>query len=292
MTTDSTVLHIPAGAAAEGGDPLALTPERCGWEFCGLRVIELEPGHSRDLATGGDELAVLPLEGGLRVEVEGATHDLEGRESVFDRVTDAVYLPRDTEARLVADRRCQVALPSCPARTRREVAYIDARAVAIEIRGAGRSTRQVTNFLTPEVALPDRLLCCEVLTPRGNWSSYPPHKHDTPGGVEAVLEEIYYFRVEGPDGMAAHRTYDLEEGWDVTVTIGDGDVFLIPRGYHGPCMASPNSALWYLNVLAGPEPERSMAISDDPAHAWIRQSWEAEPRDERVPMTSAYGKHA
>jgi 5-deoxy-glucuronate isomerase len=270
---------------------LALTRDRCGWEFCGLRVIELEAGARRPLETAADELVVLPLRGGVAVEVQGDTITLCGRESVFDRVSDALYLPRDSEAMLVADRRCQIALPSAPARTRREVAYIDAREVAVETRGAGRATRQVTNFLTPEVSVADRLLCCEVLTPPGNWSSYPPHKHDEPGGVEAVLEEIYYFRIERPGGMAAHRTYDLHEGWDVTVTIADGDAFLVPRGFHGPCMASPDSGLWYLNVLAGPDAERSMAISDDPAHAWIRESWRGQELDPRVPMTSAEGRN-
>ena len=157
---------------------------------------------------------------------------------MFDRVTDVVYLPSETEAQIVADAACELALPSAPARRRRDVAYIDAREVAVEVRGAGRSTRQVTNFLTPEVDIPDRLSCCEVLTPPGNWSSYPPHKHDdASNGIEAELEEIYYFRVEGPHGMAAHRTYDLVGG------VGrDGDdrrrrrlpgPARLPRAVHG-----------------------------------------------------------
>jgi 5-deoxy-glucuronate isomerase len=90
--------------------------------------------------------------------------------------------------------------------------------------------------------------------------------------------------------MAAHRTYDLREGWDVTVTIGDGDVFLVPRGFHGPCMASPDHGLWYLNVLAGPGEVRSMAISDDPDHAWIRGAWADQAGDPRVPMTTEAGR--
>jgi 5-deoxy-glucuronate isomerase len=291
VPVDSARLHVRADAGGDGTDPLVLTPERCGWEFAGLRVLRLDAGGRRELATGGEELAVVPLAGGCAVEVEGRRIALEGRTSVFDRVTDVVYLPSDTEAAIVADRPCELALPSAPARRRRQVAYIDAREVAVEMRGAGRSTRQITNFLTPEVDVPDRLLCCEVLTPPGNWSSYPPHKHDdASNGIEAELEEIYYFRVEGPRGMAAHRTYDLVGGWDVTVTVGDGDAFLVPRGFHGPCMASPDHALWYLNVLAGPGDVRSMAISDDPAHAWIRGAWAAQTADTRVPMTTAAGR--
>jgi len=291
MPVDPTRLHIPAGTGGDGSDPLVLTPERCGWSFAGLRVVRLAAGERRAIETGDDELAVVPLQGGCAVEVEGRRIALEGRSSVFDRVTDVVYLPSGTEAAIVADAACELALPSAPARRRREVAYIDAREVAVETRGAGRSTRQITNFLTPEVDIPDRLSCCEVLTPPGNWSSYPPHKHDdASNGVEAELEEIYYFRVEGPHGIAAHRTYDLVEGWDVTVTIGDGDTFLVPRGFHGPCMASPDHALWYLNVLAGPGDVRSMAISDDPAHAWIRGAWAGQTGDPRVPMATAAGR--
>jgi 5-deoxy-glucuronate isomerase len=252
---------MPAGTAGDGADPLVLTPERCGWSFAGLRVVRLGAGERRAIETGGDELAVVPLAGGCTVEVEGRAIALAGRTSVFDRVTDVVYLPSGTEAALVAGAACELALPSAPARRRREVAYIDAREVAVEMRGSGRSTRQITNFLTPDVDVPDRLSCCEVLTPPGNWSSYPPHKHDdASNGVEAELEEIYYFRVEGPHGMAAHRTYDL--------------------------------ALWYLNVLAGPGEVRSMAISDDPAHAWIRGAWAGQAGDPRVPMATAQGRRS
>jgi 5-deoxy-glucuronate isomerase len=293
MPVDASRLHVRAEAAGGGADPLVLTPERCGWEFAGLRVVRLGAGERRRIVTAGDELAVVPLAGGCAVEVEGRRIALAGRTSVFDRVTDVVYLPSETEAEIVADASCELALPSAPARRRRDVAYVDARDVAVEVRGAGRSTRQVTNFLTPEVDIPDRLSCCEVLTPPGNWSSYPPHKHDdASNGVEAELEEIYYFRVEGPNGMAAHRTYDLGKGWDVTVTVADGDAFLVPRGFHGPCMASPDHGLWYLNVLAGPGEVRSMAISDDPAHAWIRGTWAGQTGDARVPMTTAQGRRS
>ena len=293
MPVDPARLHVRADTGSDGVDPLVLTPEASGWRYAGLRVARLDAGERRPLETGGDELAVIPLAGGCAVEVEGRRIALEGRTSVFDRVTDVVYLPSETEAAIVAGDACELALASAPARRRREVAYIDAREVAVEVRGAGRSTRQITNFLTPEIDIPDRLLCCEVLTPPGNWSSYPPHKHDdASNGVEAELEEIYYFRVEGPNGMAAHRTYDLGEGWDVTVTIGDGDAFLVPRGFHGPCMASPDHALWYLNVLAGTGDVRSMAISDDPAHAWIRGAWAGQTGDPRVPMTTAAGRRS
>ena len=133
----------------------------------------------------------------------------------------------------------------------------------------------------------DRLSAVEVLTPAGNWSSYPPHKHDEDRPGEAILEEIYYFRLEGEASFGIHKTYASDGGFDVTSTVRDGDIFLVPRGYHGPSIAPPERPLWYLNVLAGPAPERSMTFCDDPKHHWIRDSWRGQPTDPRVPMTSA-----
>lgn len=125
----------------------------------------------------------------------------------------------------------------------------------------------------------------EVLTPAGNWSSYPPHKHDDPGGGEVVLEEIYYFRIDGQGGFGHHRTYTLDGDIDETVTIHDGDVFLVPRGFHGPCAAAPGYDMYYLNVMAGPNEERAWRTSTDPAHEWLWEVWAQDPPDPRRPMT-------
>jgi 5-deoxy-glucuronate isomerase len=167
--------------------------------------------------------------------------------------------------------------------------------VPVEIRGAGPATRQVTNFLAPGAFdAVDRLICVEVLTPEGNWSSYPPHKHDDTPDSLACNEEIYYFRVgragsweTSGEGFGLHRAYTADGSIDETVVVRDGDAFLVPRGYHGPCVAAPGYPLYYLNVMAGPNPERTMAIVDDPAYAWIRASWDGMQLDPRVPMTSA-----
>ena len=164
---------------------------------------------------------------------------------------------------------------------------IRAADVPVEVRGAGVATRQLNNLFAPGVGPFDRLTVVEGLVPGGNWASWPPHKHDAPVGEEAVLEEVYWFRVRGEGGWAAHRTYDLEEGWDVTATIRDGDSFLVPRGYHGPEMAAPGHDLYFLNVLAGPGTERSLAFTDDPAHAHVRAEWESMEPDPRVPLTGA-----
>ena len=289
-------LHLPAGSAADGDDLLAITPESASWSYCGLRIVDVAPGNARTLETGGDEYAVVPLGGGgLSVEVDGRTFALEGRAGVFERVCDWAYLPIDAEARLTTAGGCQVALASARATRRFEAAHVRATAISVEVRGAGQSTRQVTNFMTPEAfAGADKLICCEVLTPDGNWSSYPPHKHDDTEGSPSRLEEIYYFRLGragttgyAPEGFALHRTYTADGSLDATVTVGDGDAFLVPRGYHGPCVAAPGYPLYYLNVMAGPDEERRWAIADDPDYAWVRGTWDGMPPDPRCPMTSA-----
>ena len=285
-------LHLPAT-----GEPVAVTPESAGWMYCGLQVLEFAPGSDRTLETGNEELAVLPLAGSVVVDVDGRRFDLEGRESVFERVCDWAYVPIDAEVHLSSAGGAELALASARAERRFEPAHVRAADIPIEIRGAGQATRQVTNFMSPEAFdNADRLICVEVLTPDGNWSSYPPHKHDDTEGSPANNEEVYYFRVgrtgsvaTGEEGFALHRTYTADESIDETVVVRDGDVFLVPRGYHGPCVAAPGYPLYYLNVMAGPNQERTMAIADDPDYAWIRASWEGIPADPRCPLTTAAG---
>lgn len=297
--TESRLL-IPAGSAADAESTLVVTPKSAGWTYCGLRVVRLETGESRSLLTGNEEFAVLPLAGSAVVEVDGRRFELEGRSSVFARVSDWAYLPIDAEAKLSSAEGAELALASARADRRFEPAYIPAANVPVETRGAGQATRQITNFLAPGAYDDvDRLICCEVLTPEGNWSSYPPHKHDDTPGSLANNEEIYYFRVgragsteTSDEGFALHRTYTADGSIDETIVVRDGDAFLVPRGYHGPCVAAPGYPLYYLNVMAGPNPERTMAIVDDPAHGWIRDTWREMPIDPRCPMTTATGPAA
>jgi 5-deoxy-glucuronate isomerase len=283
-------LFRPAGTCGDGVDPVVVTPESAGWDYAGLQVVDLAPGTARVLATGDRELAVLPLAGGCVVECDRRRLVLDGRGSVFDRVTDFAYAPVDAEVRLTSAGGCRLALPSARATRRLDPAYGPAAAVPVEVRGAGAATRQVNNFLAPEAFPADKLVAVEVLTPEGNWSSYPPHKHDTAGDHEAVLEEIYYYRIGGHRGFGLHRTYTTDGSIDATVAVQDGDVFLVPRGYHGPCVAAPGYPMYYLNVLAGPAPERTMQFCDDPTHHWVRGDWEHQVPDPRCPMTTAAGR--
>jgi 5-deoxy-glucuronate isomerase len=280
--------HHLAGSTARDGYVTAVDPELAGWGYSGLRVVELPPGGEREVATGPDELLVLPLAGACSVECDGERFELRGRRGVFAGPTDFAYVPRDAVAVVRSERGGRFALPSARAERRLPFRYAPVEGVPVELRGAGTCSRQVNNFCTPAAFEADKLIACEVLTPGGNWSSYPPHKHDTERPGESVLEEIYYFEVaDGPDGrgLAYQRVYgEPDRPIDVLAEVRSGDVVLIPHGWHGPSMAAPGYDLYYLNVMAGPGAERRWQICDDPAHAWVRGTWEGVPVDPRLPF--------
>jgi len=280
--------HLRRGEALDAPFKLVIDPERAGWGFSGLRVLELEPGGSQAFGTGDDELIVLPLSGSCEVTADGERFELEGRADVFTGVTDFAYVPRDAQLALHSDGGGRFALPSARAGTRLPARYVPAEAVPVELRGAGAASRQVNNFCAPEAFEADRLIAVEVLTPAGNWSSYPPHKHDEDRpGVETVLEEIYYYEV-ARDGFGYQRVYSSGPGReiDVCAEVRSGDAIVMPFGYHGPSMAAPGYDLYYLNVMAGAG-ERAWRFTDDPAHAWIRDTWAGQEIDPRLPMSSA-----
>ncbi len=298
-----TRLHHPAGSLADGSSSVVLTPEAAGWTYCGLEVIELAPGRRHTISLQGREAAVLPLSAtDVTVTIDSEEFRLEGRRSVFARVTDFAYAPLGADVTLRAPGGGAVALPSARCTERLTPRYGAADGVAVEIRGAGPATRQVTNFMSPEVwPHASKLMCVELLTPDGNWSSYPPHRHDDSVECPVNNEEIYYFRIGtagttdySADGFGLHRTYtppaaDGTVEIDEHVTVADGDVFCVPRGYHGPCVAAPGYPMYYLNVLAGPGGQRSMAFCDDPTHHWVRDTWASMPTDPRCPMTTSQG---
>ncbi|HEY4463646.1 MAG TPA: 5-deoxy-glucuronate isomerase [Streptosporangiaceae bacterium] len=276
---------VRRGLTARDPYVTCISPEGAGWAYSGLRIAELPPGGVIELETGPDEFVVLPLSGAATVDCDGQRFTLQGRRSVFARVTDFAYLPRDARAVVSTADGGRFALPSARAGRRLEPRYGAADDVPVELRGAGAASRQVNNFCSPEVFGADRLIAVEVLTPGGNWSSYPPHKHDEQTGQESQLEEIYYFEV-ARDGPAYQRVYGSGPGReiDVCAEVTTGDVVLIPYGYHGPSMAAPGYDLYYLNVMAGPG-ERVWRFCDDPAHAWVRATWPGTAIDPRLPMT-------
>ena len=282
----------PNGSLSEGRDPLRLTPESAGWDYCGLDVLAFGADEQRELRTDGFEAGLVPQSGAYRVEVDGRTFDLAGRDNVFAAVTDVVYIPVGAELRITCVKPGELAFATARATRRFDPAYIAAGDVTVEVRGAGQATRQINNFMSAATFDgADKLIAVEVLTPEGNWSSYPPHKHDEHTSKEVPLEEIYYFRISDPqgsgEGFGLHRTYTLDGDINETCAVADGDVFLVPRGYHGPCVAAPGYDMYYLNVMAGPLDERSWMICIDPAHEWVWETWEGVPPDPRLPMTSA-----
>ncbi|MFJ5222480.1 5-deoxy-glucuronate isomerase [Streptomyces sp. NPDC088400] len=277
--------HLPKGSSGDGPYDLVISPESAGWGHSGLRILTLVPGEAHALSTGDSEFLVLPLSGSCTVTVDGESFQLAGRSGVFDSVTDFAYLPREAEALISSASGGRFALPCARTEAVLPPRYGRKGDVPVELRGAGNCARTVHNYCLPGTFDADQLLVCEVLTPGGNWSSYPPHKHDEArtdalgNPVESELEEIYYFEIaagpQGP-GFAYQRVYgSAERPIDVLAEVRSGDAVLIPHGWHGPSIAAPGYDLYYLNVMAGPGPDRAWLICDDPAHGWVRATWEA-----------------
>lgn len=266
---------------------MLLTPEEAGWDYCGLQVFTLAAGSSRQVDLKEFEAAVVPLSGACHVAAGDGEFELIGRASVFDGIPDVAYVAPGQSVVITGREDSRIAVATARAERQGSSFKVEASSISREVRGAGQATRQVNGLLSAEIDGPQRLIVVEVLTPEGNWSSYPPHKHDECSADEVPLEEIYYFEMRGEAGFGFHRTYTADRDLDVTETVRSGDVFLIPRGYHGPCVAAPGYDMYYLNVMAGPDPERRWLISTDPEHDWLWESWIGRRPDPRLPMTQA-----
>ena len=284
-------LYIPARSATLPFT-VDVTPESAGWAESSLQVLELDSRQEVDLHTGDTEVMILPLAGGGAVECDGQRFELARRASVFDGPADMVYLGIGQQYVLSGAGRFAI----CGARATRSFPNrrVAAADVPVELRGAGNCSRQVHNFGTATTFEADKLIACEVITPGGNWSSYPAHKHDEDSEIETQLEEIYYFEIDqspsGTTGFGYHRVYGTpQRPIEVLEEVRSGDVVLVPHGYHGPSIAAPGHHMYYLNVMAGSGPNRAWMICDDPNHTWLRGSWEHQEIDPRLPMSkSAY----
>jgi len=263
------------------GEWIEVTPATASWRYLSFRLLSVRAAASFE--TGEDEMVIVPLSGDATVEVDGREWEVGGRANVFEALPRSLYVPRDARVRVHAD--AELALCCARAERRFEPRPIPPEEVEIEVRGSGNATRQISHIVKPEFAA-DRILVVEVYTPSGNWSSYPPHKHDEDrGDLEAVLEETYYFRTraEPPGGFALQRLYSPRQGLDLTETVRDGDLLLVPHGYHATA-AAHGYDLYYLNALAGDR--RTMQAADDPALAWVRPAWSGLQPDPRVPLVS------
>ena len=281
-------LYIPARSATPPYT-VDITPESAGWSETSLQVVELDSMQELALDTNGTEVMILPLAGGGTVECGNEAFELSPRASVFDGPADMVYIGTGQSYTLCGEGRFAI----CGARAERQLPNrrVVAADVSVELRGTGNCSRQVHNFGTAGVFEADSLIACEVITPGGNWSSYPAHKHDEESPVESALEEIYYFEIDsgpgGSRGFGYHRVYgNPERPIEVLEEVRSGDVVLVPHGYHGPSVAAPGYHMYYLNVMAGPGAERAWKIVDDPEHAWLRGTWTDYEVDPRLPLHS------
>jgi 5-deoxy-glucuronate isomerase len=275
-----SLLIKPIPSVAESGETMLVTPESTGFEFLTMSIRKLSVGEKFSSDTADSELGLVILGGRCSVEsIAGSWHDLGVRAHVFDGLPTALYLPIKTEFTVVAETDCEVALCYSRAEEKFPARLITPDQVEVEIRGGANATRQINHILKPEFPA-QRILLVEVYTPSGNWSSYPPHKHDVHSPPEEVdLEELYYYKVDRPEGYAIQRVYTADGSIDQTLTVRDGELVLIPEGYH-PVVAAHGYNVYYLNALAGSA--RSMAASDDPDYAWVRESWSEQ--DPRVPL--------
>jgi 5-deoxy-glucuronate isomerase len=232
--------------------------------------------------TGDRELGIVLLGGKCSVESSRGTWTNIGRRpNVFSGMPYALYLPIGTHFTVSTETECEIAFCYCRAERYFPPKLVTPADVDVEIRGAGNATRQINGIFKPHFPA-DRLIVVEVYTPSGNWSSYPPHKHDVhnpPGEVD--LEEIYYYQIDRPEGFAIQKVYTPDRSIDETVTVRNGEMVLIPEGYH-PVVAAHGYNAYYLNALGGSA--RSLAASDDPQYAWVRETW-GDP-DPRLPVVS------
>jgi 5-deoxy-glucuronate isomerase len=248
-----------------------VTPESAGWSYVGFQALALGPGRVFAGATGRLELCVVIVSGRCHVRSQhGDWRELGGRLDPFSGPPAAAYLPPRTNYELEAvGGDAEIALCFAPAGSGSDARVLPASEMEVELRGRGEHERTVTAILMGQHAA-DSLLVCEVVTPPGHWSSYPPHKHDRDAlPEESFLEETYYHRIWPAQGFALQRVYTRDLSLDEAVAVRDRDVVLVPRGYH-TVSAPPGYAVYYLNVMAGPV--RNWAISNDPDHEWTLQS--------------------
>lgn len=281
---------VRAGTLADDTFDLHLTPENAGWDWSALRILTLPAGGRVSIPGSELEYLVLPLSGGCEVELNTERYTLDGRQSAFTDITDYLYVPRRANVTIASRDGGRFALPGAKATTDLPARYCPRSEVVTTLRGAGPSSRQVNNYALGNALQTSHLLACEVLTPGGNWSSYPPHKHDEHTEVERILEEIYYYEIrpghDGCEGFALQRIYPSPgHDIDVCTEVHSGDIVIMPYGYHGPSVAAPGYDLYYLNVMAGPAEDSVWLMTDDPHHAWVRHTWDTQEVDARLPMT-------
>jgi 5-deoxy-glucuronate isomerase len=261
----SKLLIKPSGTE---GRVLHVTPQSAGWTYVGFELVKLAPGAATSGGEATQEACLVLVTGRARITVDGQDFgSLGGRTSPFEGLPTSVYAPAGAQWQVVAETPVELAICLAPGTPgARPPRLIGPQHLKQETRGKGSNTRHVVNIL-PETEPACSLLVVEVITPAGHASSYPPHKHDTDAlPDESLLEEVYYHRINPPQGFAFQRVYTDDGEIDETMTLTDGSLTLVPRGYH-PCAALHGYDLYYLNVMAGPK--RTWKIHNAVEHEWL-----------------------
>jgi 5-deoxy-glucuronate isomerase len=273
---------------AKDGEYLRITPESAGWEHLSFAARRMRHGERWQHRTEDCEFGLVILGGQCSLESSrGAWPKIGRRPDVFHGMPYALYLPRETEFSVTAlTEELDIAYGWCRAEGKHPLRLVTPEQVAIEIRGGGNATRQINSLIPPGFDC-HRLVAVEVYTPSGNWSSYPPHKHDVhrvdgAGNiVEADLEEVYFYKLDRPEGYAIQRVYTSDRQLDEVMVARNNNAVLVPEGYH-PVASAHGYTTYYLNFLAGSA--QSLANVDDPEHAWIKRTWTS--KDPRVPVVT------
>jgi len=268
-------------SSEQGGELLHLTREHANWEWMSFFVRRLLPGQSYRTHLDDEECAFVLLGGTCRADWGEGVVSIGKRVDVFGGFPYTVYLPAHNSISFIADTPCEIAECRVPSTATLQSRLIRPSDVSTSLRGGGNASRQIVDIMTP--AFPaDRLMVIEVYTPGGNWSSYPPHKHDVHNPpAEVDLDEIYYYRIRQPHGFALQHLYSRENRVGRTVEARDGDAVLVRSGFH-PVVAGPGYDVYYLNFLAGSS--RALSVTEDPQHVWIRSTW--NQTDPRLPLVS------
>ena len=285
MSIDQVVFH--SDSTRKSGLLLDLPRDRANWEWMSFFVHRLLPGESLQLGSTTEETALVLLGGTCIADWGSGEVKIGQRAHVFDGHPYALYLPAGHRAVLRGEADCEIAECRVPSEAKLEPRLITPNDVKVSLRGGENASRQIVDVMMPDFPA-DRVIAVEVYTPSGNWSSYPPHKHEVHNPpTEVDLDEIYYYRFEHPSAYAMQRLYASDGSTDTVVTARDGDAVLIRDGYH-PVVAGHGYNAYYLNFLAGSA--RSLANTIDPAHAWVTSTWKGfspglplvKPAGERV----------
>lgn len=290
---DSHSLLLLPGNAPDPEVSVDVVPSQVGWDTISFQARRLARGHTWTFATQNQELVIVVLSGVINVKsTRGAWNEIGARANVFAGLPHALYLSRDTKFTVSAVSDAEFAVAWAETQAEHPPRLITPADVQVEIRGGDHATRQINKMLPPGFPCA-RLVVVEVITPGGNWSSYPPHKHDIhktrPDGslVEADLDEVYFYKIDRPEGYALQRVYTDPESplhragfpIDAVVVARNDSVVLIPEGYH-PVSSPVGYTVYYLNVLVGSA--QSLAATDDPQYAWVKDTFKTQ--DPRVPI--------